>query len=120
MDAFEKKHEVVQQLLDLLKSNAVGEVEKGLHPKGVEVEKVSVIPHTHTESVSPEEASKLAEGGVVEEEDKNALEALPGPVEDEDAEKDAIQSEHNEEIMDEDEDNNQSAFGAFLKRKLKK
>ncbi len=52
--------------------------------------------------------------------DEDAVSNLPGAIDDEGAEKDAAQSLHNENMMDEDEDNNSSSFEAFLPRKRKK
>ncbi len=73
----------------------------------------------HADVMQPASDTHMAEGGAVDA-DEEALKNLPGPVEDEGAEKDAAQSLHNENNMDEDEDNNSSSFEAFFHRKKKK
>ena len=52
--------------------------------------------------------------------DSSAVSNLPGTIEDEGKERDEEQALHNSNMMDEDEDSNQSAFEAFLPRKKKK
>lgn len=52
--------------------------------------------------------------------DMTALENLPTSPEDDDMEKDDAQQMHNENMEMEDEDNNSSAFDAFMPRKKKK
>ena len=76
------------------------------------------------DSDQPEEfhmADELARRkGVDGSQDGDAVSNLPGPIEDDLGEKDEIQSEHNAQLMDDDQDNNQSMFQAFLGRKKKK
>jgi hypothetical protein len=76
------------------------------------------------DSDEPEEfhmADELARRqGVDGSSDSTAVSNLPGPIEDEGKERDDEQALHNANMMDEDEDNNQSAFEAFLPRKRKK
>lgn len=72
MDEFEAKHDLIQKLLSMLKSSAVNEVEGGLHPpipegipkdaKGMEIEKVSMIPGEEGKETSESpEAESLAD-----------------------------------------------------------
>ena len=52
--------------------------------------------------------------------DEEAVKNLPGPVEDEEAEGEDSQNMSNARLLDDDQDNNQSMFTAFLGRKRKK
>jgi hypothetical protein len=72
MDPFEKKHEMVQKLLSMLKNHAVGEVESGLKKPegegdmhGVQVEKVEVLPGHEMDEATPEHEvdTKLVDEG---------------------------------------------------------
>lgn len=61
MDPFEKKHEMVQQLLDMLKRHASDEVDSGLKKPegeddmhGVQIEKVEVLPGHEMDMTTPE------------------------------------------------------------------
>lgn len=61
MDPFEKKHEMVQQLLDMLKRHASDEVDSGLtKPEGegdmhgLQIEKVEVLPEHEMDKSTPE------------------------------------------------------------------
>ena len=72
MDPFEKKHEMVQQLLDMLKRHASDEVDSGLKKPegegdmhGVQVEKVEVLPAHEMDEATPEHEvdTKLVEEG---------------------------------------------------------
>jgi|SRR6266853_1048832 len=130
MDNMDEKHKMIQMLLGMLKSSASKEVSDGMKPpadaKGLSVEKVSVIPHKMADggmpaaSDEPGELHSMPEQSADGSADAEAVANLPGSIEDEGKEKDEMQALHNENIMDEDEDNNQSAFQAFLPRKKKK
>ena len=188
-DGFEKKRDMVKQLLAMLKSSASSEVSKGIGaereglpvsggnpapepPVGLEQTKNIddhhiVAPHDESpdqhkspsgnlEHMAPANsidhpgrkksfeagAAKMADGGMALDSDQpeefhiademlrrkgvdgssdaDAVSNLPGPIEDEGAERDEDQALHNANLMDEDEDSNQSAFDAFLPRKKKK
>src|SRR6266850_861406 len=61
MDSFEEKHKMVQQLLDMLKSHAVDEVDSGLKKPegegdmhGLQIEKVEVLPGHEMDASTPE------------------------------------------------------------------
>lgn len=105
MDEFDSKRDMVQMLLQMLKQSASDEVSKGLMPPapeempkdahGIEMEKVSVLPHDEHEE-SPEEAT-LA--------DKIMPHGEPEAHDD---------MEHN------DEEPTTPAFASLMKRKLKK
>jgi len=133
-----EKRGMVKMLLDMLKHSASDEVGHSLpdHAKGLQVEKVSVLPHEEGDM----EHVPMAEGGLPPEmepekgelthipdgseadgsADEEAVRNLPGPIEDEGKERDEKQALHDADMMDEDEDSNQSAFQAFLPRKNKK
>lgn len=135
MDEFAEKRGMVKMLLDMLKRSASGEVSDGMpkpeEGKGLEIEKVSVIPHK-------DGMEKMSDGGMAADSDQpermidippqdgdgsgsaEAVKDLPGPIADEDAEAEDSQNMSNARLMDDDQDNNQSAFNAFLPRKKKK
>ncbi len=82
------------------------------------------------------DSSKMADGGMAavtdepmrempselpsEDVSNPELSNLPTPPMDEEAEKEEMQTEHDDNILYEDQDNNSSAFDAFLPRKKKK
>lgn len=102
MDEFQEKRGMIKMLLDMLKHSASDEVMNGMKvpegmpadAKGLEVEKVSVLPHDeHMEGdeMSPEDATladkvmshgdeKMSEGGMVMDEPKE----MPLPMDDDD------------------------------------
>lgn len=104
MDSFDEKHKMIQMLLDMLKGSAAKEVSDGMKPpegmpdaKGLEIDKVAVIPHKEGEeiaSMSPEGESladsimakgddhKMSEGGMTMDEPKE----MPLPMDEEDME----------------------------------
>ncbi len=136
-DHFDKKREMVAMLMDMLKHNAASEVsgtgDAAGHPHVADLTRTNALQQQTSDS------SKMAEGGLAgtdmsvtdqasrltepvsnpsdSAQDETAVNALPGTIEDEPAELDALQTAHNSDMMDEDEDNNQSSFQAFLKRK---
>ena len=135
MDEFQEKRNMVKMLLDMLKHSAASEVEGGMpKSKGMEIEKVSVIPHGHEEG----EETHMADGGMAAHSDEpermidpppqdgdgsaneEAIKNLPGPIKDEEAEEEDSQNMSNARLLEDDQDNNQSAFGAFLSRKKRK
>jgi hypothetical protein len=133
MDEFDSKRGMIKHLIDMLKKSAADEVS----PDAVAIKKVTLtpLPKENVAEKPGEKASKMSDGGMAavsdeperempsdlpsEEASNPALENLPGPVEDEDAEKSEIQAEKNEMAMDEDEDNNSSAFDAFIRKRKK-
>lgn len=113
MDEFDEKRNMVKMLLDMLKGSASEEVMNGMKKpegmpedaKGLEIEKVSVLPHEHEEpsDISPEAATMADEvlpKGSIAEEMKRAPE---------------MAAEDDEEGVD-----SSSAFSSFMKRKGKK
>lgn len=92
MDPFEKKHEIVTQLLDMLRKHASDEVDSGLKKPegeegdmhGLQVEKVEILPDHEMDKATPEHevdtkmidegkhtsSAGYAEGGVVAEDGK--------------------------------------------------
>lgn len=91
MDAYSRKHEMMGQLLDMLKRHASDEVDSGLSKPegegdmhGLEIEKVEILPDHEMDAATPEHEvdTKLipegdhtanlgyAEGGVVAEDGK--------------------------------------------------
>jgi len=90
-DHFDEKHKMIQKLLGMLKSHAVGEVEGGLkHPEGegdmhgIQAERVEVADHD-MDHPTPEHdvvTHELSKGGVVEK--VNATDPTPnihsGPI----------------------------------------
>lgn len=122
MDEFEQKHEMVQMLLDMLKRSASDEVMDGMKKpdgmpegKGLEIEKVSVVPHEHEEGDMSPEAATLADEvmpkGSIAEEMKRAPEM---------AAEDDAESHADDEGDDEMEDSPSHAFSSLMKRKGKK
>lgn len=107
MDEFEKKHEMVQMLLDMLNKNASDEVSGHMMPKhedgkGVSVEKVSVMPDEHRDVVSEEAKPDISDPAMVM--DKMAMGGMPGA------------DVENEPIEVQDDENNSSVF-SFRKKK---
>ncbi len=93
MDNFDKKHEMIQKLLGMLKSHAANEVNTGLaKPEGegdmhgLEVAHVEMAPHDMDESMpehsireeedQPDEA-KMSMGGIVDNVNKGGYKAAP-------------------------------------------
>lgn len=138
MDEFDNKRGMIKLLLEMLKGSASKEVSDGMHMpedgKGLAVEKVSVIPHEDDEDM-PE---KMADGGMPAESDEpghmykapeqmadgsadeEAVSNLPGEIEDREGLMDHRQDFHNKSNVEDDQENNESAFQAFLPRKKKK
>ncbi len=112
MDDFEEKRNMVKMLLEMLKGSAAKEVSDGMQKpegmpdaKGLEIEKVSVLPHDEHESddESPEGetlADQVLPKGSVAEEMKRAPEMAA------------------EDDMEND-DEPASAFSSFLRKKKK-
>jgi hypothetical protein len=129
MDEFGKKREMVKALLGMLKHSATEEVsgpakQVTLTPKPTvsPVEKMAEGGLADTDMSASDEASRLLETKEQDADgsaDAEAIANLPCPVEDEDKEKEDIQALHDENMVDEDEDNNSSAFEAFLSKKKK-
>lgn len=76
MDHFDAKRGMVKQLLDMLKSHAVNEVEGGMKKPegmpedahGLEVERVEMLPGHEMDEPTPEHdvITKVAEGGYID------------------------------------------------------
>lgn len=126
MDEFAEKRGMVKILLDMLKNHASKEVSDGMAPpmpaKGLEIEKVSVMPH-EKHGMEPE---KMADGGMPAESDEpERMMMPPEQTADGSADEEALKNladgdEQDHEMEDQDEENNQSMFSAFLGRKKKK
>lgn len=123
MDEFDQKRDLVKSLLDMLKNSAGDEVMAGLKPpegmpedaKGLEIEKVSVIPHdekAEDHDMSPEGETladevmhhgehEMSKGGEAKMEEPKEM---PLPTEDDDM----------------DDDMPMPAFASFMKKKGKK
>lgn len=134
MDEFDKKREVVKHLMDMLRTNAVSEVDGP--PKTASVEKISVSPESekmlHPEAEmhddkSPDEMYALtghempgmADGGMAEATDEPMRAMVDSIPEVSDGGNDGVPDKPETPIEEQDEDNNSSAFGAFMKRKKK-
>lgn len=75
MDSFDKKHELMSQLIAMLKKSAADEVNSGLEKPegegdmhGIQVEKVEVLPEHEMDEPTPEHSvitKELSNGGVV-------------------------------------------------------
>ncbi len=126
-DGFDKKRQMVKVLMDMLKHNASDEVQHGM----------TDLSKPHAAQMQPaSDSSKMADGGMAaltdepeevhpadlpsEDVTNPALANLPTTPDDEEAEKEEMQTEHDDNILYEDQDNNSSAFDAFLPRKKKK
>lgn len=147
MDEFEQKHEMVQMLLDMLKRSASDEVMNGMKKpegmpegKGMEIEKVSVMPHEHMDGdPSPKEATladkvmprgeiarKMADGGEV---NQNVLgqpeptsQEAAGGMSEQDMADAQLRGAGGNPHSDENDyaDQQASAFSSLMKRKGKK
>ncbi len=115
MDEMESKQGMIKLLLEMLKSSAAKEVSDGMKPlegtpdaKGLEIEKVSVMPHDeHMGDESPEEASladKIMPHGDMAAEGSPAEEAQESPM---------------EEAHEMEDESPAPAFASFMKRKKK-
>ncbi len=107
LDEMEEKRGMIKMLLEMLKGSAADEVMGGMKKpegmpedaKGLEIEKVSVLPHDGHEDMSPEGeslADEVLPKGSIAEEMKRAPEE------------------------DDEEGTDSSAFSSFMKRKGKK
>lgn len=131
MDEFAEKRGMVKMLMDMLKKSAAGEVAGGLKApepmpedgKGVSVEKLSVMPHKMADggmALESDEPERMIDTPPQDGDGNEAVAALPGPIKDEEAEAADSQDMSNARLMEDDQDNNQSMFNAFLPRKKKK
>lgn len=126
MDEFAEKRGMVKMLMDMLKHSAAKEVSDGMPKpemapadgKGLSIEKVSVMPHEDGDM-----PAKMADGGMASDMDQPERMIMP-PAQDADGSSDeeamknmADGTEQNKRMEDEDEDNNQSSFSAFMRRK---
>lgn len=110
MDEFDKKREVVKSLMQLLGKNAHDEVSGSMMPKKeVSVEKVSMKPG--------DDMAAMADGGMAEASDEPMREMVASIPEVSDGGNEDIATEPETPIEEEDEDNNSSAFSAFMRRK---
>lgn len=130
-DEFDRKREVVKSLLSMLSSHTNKEMSDHLAPKGVEDVSVTkgVVPSSPDEMVHDPAsltdandphgvtAEMMADGGMVQNEE--AVSNLPGDIVDGEAESEERQDDANEDLMDDDQENNQSMFSAFLPRRKK-
>lgn len=132
-DSFDRKREMVQALQEALKKSAGDEMSSAMgHPHMEDLTKTNAMQQKTSDS------SKMSDGGMASpmdeperllevpmqdangSADSEALSNLPTMPEDEDMEKDDMQMMHNEDNEMEDQDNNSSAFDAFMPRKKKK
>lgn len=132
MDTFDKKREMIQMLIGMLKKSAADEVSG--HPHVADLSQTNEIQQKTSDS------SAMAEGGLVGTDmhvddqasrltepvapmpgaqNEAAVSALPSEIVNDESQKDSRQSKHNENNMDEDEENNSSSFQAFLPRRKK-
>jgi hypothetical protein len=130
VDEFDKKHEVVQHLMDMLKGHAVGEVEGGMHKPTAVVVAHGMPGHDPMckgEAMCSGGVAKMSDGGMAASDDEPEREHLPAPT---DGPSDdapdmtelhapmAPVKSHDTDVEDEDDENNQSFMG--LMKKVKK
>jgi len=117
-DLFDKKREMVHMLLDMLKGNATNEIELSI-AKPKEMAQGGLVD---TGMSLSDQASRLTETREQDADgsaDEEVVSNLPGEIKDGPATPTEVQDEHNEEMVEDDQDNNESSFSAFLKRKKK-
>lgn len=116
-DEFDKKREVVKSLMQMLGKNAHDEVSGSMMPKKeVSVEKVSMKPDAE---MPHDDMAAMSDGGLAEASDEPMREMVDSLPEVSDGGNEDIVTEPETPIEEQDEDNNSSAFGAFMKRRKK-